>query len=77
MHKIKLIWDLRGEDSFEIAKHHCFHLKEFVDQNDLPFFDINLEEINKFHVLAFIIVDEANMKIFRDALKPHRGLKVV
>jgi hypothetical protein len=22
---------------------------------------------------AFIIVDESNMKIFRDALKPHRG----
>jgi hypothetical protein len=25
------------------------------------------------HTIAFIIVDEVDMKTYRDALKPHRG----
>jgi len=25
------------------------------------------------HTIAFIVVDEADMKTYRDALKPHRG----
>jgi hypothetical protein len=31
------------------------------------------ENISDVHALAYLVVDEANMKPIRDALKPHRG----
>jgi hypothetical protein len=71
--KIKLLWDFRGEDAKETAKHHTIHLKEFPALEKLDFYEINISEINPMLSAAFIIVDESNMKIFRDALKPHRG----
>jgi len=71
--RIKLIWDFRGEDGLEIAKHHCVHLKEFAAAENLAFHEINIETINEFHSIAFVTVDELDMKIYRDALKPHRG----
>jgi hypothetical protein len=71
--KIKLLWDFRGEDAKETAKHHTLHLKEFATLEKLDFHEIAVLEINPIFAAAFIIVDEAVMKIFRDALKPHRG----
>jgi Holliday junction resolvasome RuvABC DNA-binding subunit len=71
--KIKLLWDFRGEEAKETAKHHTIHLKEFAALEKLGFYEINISEINPMLSAAFIIVDESNMKIFRDALKPHRG----
>ncbi len=72
--KIKLIWDFKGPDGLETAKHHCVHLKEFTQIDNLPYEEVNFTELNNFHTIAFIIVDEAYMKTFRDALKPHRGV---
>ena len=37
------------------------------------FHKIDSIEISDMHSIAFITVDEIDMKIFRDALKPHRG----
>ncbi|PQJ75982.1 hypothetical protein [Polaribacter gangjinensis] len=71
--KIKLLWDFRGEDALETAKHHTIHLKEFATLEKLPFHEIDIQEKNEMLVSAFIIVDEADMKVFRDALKPQRG----
>lgn len=71
--KIKLIWDFKGPDGLETAKHHCIHLGEFSQIENLPNHGIEHQQINEMHTLAYIIVDEKNMKIFRDALKPHRG----
>ena len=72
MRKIKLIWDFRGPDSKGIAEHHKIHLGEFATREKLPF-EAGVEgELN--HWMAFIIIDEANMKIVRDALRPHRGV---
>ncbi len=71
--KIKLLWDFRGEDAKETAKHHTIHLEEFAFIEKLPFYEINIQERNPMLVTAFITVDEKVMKIFRDALKPHRG----
>ncbi|WP_148869424.1 hypothetical protein [Tenacibaculum adriaticum] len=71
--KIKLIWDFKGPDGLETAKHHCIHLKEFSQIEKLHFHEINHNQLNDFHSLAYIIVDEVYMKTFRDALKPHRG----
>ncbi|WP_299710630.1 hypothetical protein [uncultured Tenacibaculum sp.] len=71
--KIKLIWDFKGPDALETAKHHCVHLKEFTQIENLSFHEVNFKEVNEMYTLAFVIVDESVMKIFRDALKPHRG----
>ena len=73
MRKIKLIWDFKGPDGLETAKHHCVHLKEFAQIDKLPYDEVNFVSLNEMHTIAFIVVDEENMKIFRDALKPHRG----
>ncbi len=72
--KIKLIWDFKGPDALETAKHHCVHLNEFTQIENLPFYEVNHQEINEMHTVAFIVVNEQQMKVFRDALKPHRGV---
>lgn len=74
--KIKLIWDFRGPTGMGTAAHHCVHLKEFAEKEQLPFYEINTLEISEMHATAFLIVDEKDMKTYRDALKPHRGQRV-
>ncbi len=71
--KIKLIWDFRGPDAKETAKHHTIHLKEFATIEKLAYHEIDIKELNPMLCTAFITVDEVDMKIYRDALKPHRG----
>lgn len=71
--KIKLIWDFRGLEALEIAKHHCIHLEEFAVKEKLPFYEISSNSVSKMYCTAFITVDEKDMITFRDALKPHRG----
>ncbi|MEO9572151.1 MAG: hypothetical protein ABJH82_00725 [Polaribacter sp.] len=71
--KIKLLWNFRGPDAQETAKHHTIHLKEFAVIENLPFHEIGIQEKNEMLFSAFITVDEKDMKTYRDALKPHRG----
>ncbi|WP_166384331.1 hypothetical protein [Polaribacter sp. 11A2H] len=71
--KIKLLWDFRGPDAAQTAKHHTIHLKEFAEMENLTFFEIDIEEKNPMLFSAFITVDEKDIKVYRDALKPHRG----
>jgi hypothetical protein len=71
--KIKLLWDFRGADAKETAKHHTLHLREFAAIENLNFHEIDIKEQNPMLVAAFIVVDEKDIKIYRDALKPHRG----
>ena len=71
--KLKLIWDFRGPVSHKTAEHHCIHLKEFAEIEKLHFYEANCTVISEMHSIAFITVDEADMKTYRDALKPHRG----
>ena len=71
--KIKLIWDFRGPEALEIAKHHVVHLEEFATREQLYFYNSSTEVINKMYCLAYITVNESDMLTYRDALKPHRG----
>jgi len=71
--KIKLIWDFRGPEALEIAKHHCVHLEEFAVKENLSFYEINTHKISEMYCIAFITVNEKDMITYRDALKPHRG----
>ncbi|MDO9038705.1 MAG: hypothetical protein Q7U59_10210 [Lutibacter sp.] len=70
--KLKLIWDFRGETSEKTAEHHCIHLKELAIIEKLHFYEIYFSVISELHTIAYIVVDEVDMKTYRDALKPHR-----
>lgn len=71
--KIKLIWDFRGLETLQIAKHHCIHLEEFATKENLNFYKIESLQISEMYSIASIVVDEKDMITYRDALKPHRG----
>ena len=71
--KLKLIWDFRGPTSEKTAEHHCIHIKEFALIEKLHYYEIDFSVISEMYTIAFIIVDEVNMKTYRDALNPHRG----
>jgi hypothetical protein len=73
MRKLKLIWDFRGPDSKKTAEHHLIHLKEYININTLDISITGIETLSDMHNLAFLVVNEADMKPIRDALKPHRG----
>jgi hypothetical protein len=74
MRKIKLIWDFRGPEAQGIAKHHAVHLSEFVQREKLSFYEVGTDEGVSQHWMAFVVVEESNMKLLRDALRPHRGV---
>ncbi|MBK8599703.1 MAG: hypothetical protein IPN80_03400 [Flavobacterium sp.] len=71
--QIKLIWDFRGPVAAKIAEHHEIHLKEYIQTEKITLNIAGFEIINDMHAIAFMVVEEANMIVVRDALKPHRG----
>lgn len=73
MRKLKIIWDFRGPDANKIAEHHEIHLKEYIAINSISAYDTGVETLNELHTMAFMVVDESDMKPIRDVLKPHRG----
>jgi len=73
MRKLKLIWDFRGPVSQKTAEHHLIHLKEYIEFNSLDITITGIETLSEMHSLAYLVVDESDMKPIRDALKPHRG----
>ncbi len=73
MRKIKLIWDFRGEASAKTAEHHEIHLKEFLEKENYILKITGFEIFNDMHAIAYLVVEEADMIVFRDALRPHRG----
>jgi hypothetical protein len=73
MRKIKLIWDFRGEMASKTAEHHEIHLKEFIQAEKLELNITGFEVLNEMHAIAFMVVNEKDMIMVRDALKPHRG----
>lgn len=72
---IKLIWDFYGPDAEQTAEHHEIHLKEFSMKEKLHFEAAGVQRLGDTHSIAFITVNQSDMKIYRDALKPHRGVK--
>ncbi len=73
MNKLKLIWDFRGPDALKIAEHHIVHLKEYIIIQKTELNITGFEQISELHAIAFMVVNEREMKPIRDALKPHRG----
>jgi hypothetical protein len=73
MRKLKLIWDFRGPNGLKTAQHHDIHLKEFIKVENLDVSITGYERLSDMHAIAFMVVNENDMKPIRDALKPHRG----
>ena len=71
--KIKLIWDFRGPDASEIAKHHEIHLREFIEREGLELNITGHQDLSELHSIAYLVVKESAMIPVRDALLPHRG----
>ena len=74
MRKLKLIWDFRGPSALKIAEHHEIHLKQYISINKLNITITGTETFSDIHTIAFMVVDEDQLKPIRDVLKPHRGL---
>ncbi len=77
MRKLKLIWDFRGTTAEKIAEHHCIHLNEYASATGLNVTGTGTETLNELHSIAYMVIDETDLKSVRDALKPHRGQSVV
>ncbi len=73
MRQLKLIWDFRGPEALHIAQHHHIHLKEYISTENLDITITGYESLSELHAIAYLVVDESEMKPIRDALKPHRG----
>jgi len=48
-------------------------LKEFISHEKISIDITGHQEINNMYSLAFMVVEEKDMKGIRDILKPHRG----
>lgn len=75
--KIRLLWDFRGPDANETAKHHAIHLKEFAENRKLPYLEVSTIVQNPYFTCAYIIIYESELSIYKDALKPDRGTVIV
>jgi hypothetical protein len=71
--QIKLIWDFRGQTAAKTAEHHEIHLKEFLDKENYTLKITGFEILSEMYAIAYLVVEEADMIVFRDALRPHRG----
>lgn len=77
MSKLKLIWDFKGPNAFPTAKHHTLHLREYIRIEGLAHDITGFEELNDYHAIAFMVVNDDEMKKVRDKLKPHRGQRYI
>jgi hypothetical protein len=71
--QIKLIWDFKGPNAEKTAEHHTVHLNDFLTTNAMDLKITGTEKLDDYQFLAFMVVEEADMKSVRDRLKPHRG----
>ena len=56
--KIKLIWDFRGPDALQIAKHHVIHLEEYTAAHQLENNATGVEKKSDLYSIAFLIVSK-------------------
>jgi len=71
--KIKLIWDFRSVDALQIATNHSQDVRNFALKNKIQSYDLGTAELSEYHCISFVVIDESNMILLRDALKPQRA----
>ena len=73
MQRIRLIWDFRGPNAKPIAEHHCRHLTDFINAEELQRSFSFVETVSDMHHMAILVVEEDRVEALRETLKPHRG----
>jgi len=68
-----MLWDFRGPNALKIAEHHEKHLKEYIFAEKLDGIVTGFEALTEIHAVAYMVVEENQVKSLREALKPHRG----
>lgn len=71
--QLKLIWDFRGTVAEKTAAHHELHLKEYIAINGIDPTITGHTKLSEMHSIAYMVVNEHDMPMVRDRLKPHRG----
>lgn len=71
--RIKLIWDFRGDQAGEVARHHQRHLREYIAVTGLKLDITGHKDLSSMHSTAFMVVEEDELPNVRDTLMPHRG----
>ncbi|MEZ4923633.1 MAG: hypothetical protein R2780_10720 [Crocinitomicaceae bacterium] len=74
--KIRLIWDFHGADSKGTAEHHVRHLLEFMQRENLEVLRTGIFSNADFHCMATMTVNEKDVRLLRDTLRPHRAVVV-
>ncbi len=76
MKKVKLIWDFRGENTFNMATHYNKHLVEFFDAKKINLFKSGVDKMSDYYHITYAIIEEKDVNIVKHPLKPHRALLV-
>ncbi len=71
--KIKLIWDFKGSNELKVAVHYTKHITEFMEEKNIPFFEMGETSLSEFHQIAYVVIKKEDVIAVRDALKPHRA----
>ena len=74
--KIRLIWDFHGGDAQGTAEHHLKHIVQFMEREKLETLRTSVQSANEEHFMACLTVNEKDVIILRDTLKPNRALVV-
>jgi hypothetical protein len=72
--RIQLLWDFYGGDAEKTAAHHVKHLKEFMLRENIPYSQTGVKSNGELHGMAFLTVNEEDVLVLRDALRPNRAL---
>jgi len=75
MTNIKFVWEFFGPDSKHLSKHHLTHLNEFLNLENIEFFDsgTSVESVNFSY--SYIIVESNHLNLIKLKLKPHKAFK--
>ena len=76
MKKVKLIWDFRGENTFNMATHYKKHLVEFFESKKINLLTSGVDKMSDYYHLTYAIIDEKDVNDVKHPLKPHRALLV-
>lgn len=65
---------MHGPESLPTAEHHARHLAEFATREQIAQFGHGAEALTDSHSMAYLIVEEKDMRTVRDALRPARAV---
>ena len=71
--QLKMVWEFRGPTAEKTAEHHVIHLNDFFKMQDKTHLGTGVEVFSESAAIAFVIINEEDMALVRDRLKPHKA----